>query len=218
MIREVNFKRWAVLGVFMALIGSLPARASVLITVGSASANRGDIGDFLEVVLTNPGPGTQNIGAFNFEISVPSGSGITFTSVTTSTSGPYIFAGDSFAGPIISDLTPFPGPGQTIDASDLSNSGNGTNVDAGTTVVLGHVLFNVSGSAPLGPVSVTLNTITPGATSLSDSLGNNVTYTGNDGKITITGAVPEPSTLVLVWLAVPGLVALRRRLLPATRL
>jgi hypothetical protein len=192
-------------------IASMPARANMIIMVGSAVGTKGSAGDFLDVTLTNTGPSAQNIAGFNFEISTTD-TDITFTQVNTSTVGTYIFAVDSLFGPTISNGTPNPGPGQIIDAADIS-SGPGNNMAAGQTLSLGHVLFNVSSTAALGGFTVTLNTTTPGATSLSDSAGNNVTFSGVNGSITINSAagVPESSTLLLMLLALPALTIARRR-------
>src|SRR5690242_12235791 len=79
-------------GLVVTAFASLPARANMIITIGSAVATQGSSGDFLDVTLTNSGPGTQNIAAFTFEISVTNAN-ITFTQVNISTAGTYIFNG-----------------------------------------------------------------------------------------------------------------------------
>ena len=190
---------------------SQPASANMIITVGSVTAHAGDVGDFLDVTLTNTGPAVQNIAGDNFEISVAGGSGITFTEVDISTVETYLFA-TSGAGPIISNFTPHPGPGQIIDGSDFDGSlaGTGTNVGVGAIFGIGRVHFNVASNASLGPLTVTLNALN-GATSLSDNIGTNVGFSGVNGTITLLAAsTPEPSTLLLVMLALPAFLVTRR--------
>jgi len=194
----------------IALLASMPARAGIVVTIGSAIVNPGATGASLDVTLSNTGNFAQNIAGFNFDLST-SNTDITFTSINISTLLPYIF-NDSLFGPDINLGNPNPGPGQLIDASDLS-AGVGTNVAAGQTLGLGHVLFDISPSAAAGLFTITLNASSGGGTSFSDVRGGNVAFSGVNGSITINGSegVPEPSTLWLTLLAIPALPLLRRR-------
>jgi hypothetical protein len=217
---EMNF-RWLALGVVAWTVAGLPARAGIIINVGSASVFRGGTST-LDVTLSNTGLSAQNLAGFSFEISVPVGSGITFSGVNETTGMPYIFFGDSFdtisnGDSTISHGTAHPGPGAIIDASDFSNSGLGVSVASGATLGLGHVLFSAAGGAPLGPAPVTLSTAgcptACGPTSLSDSNGASVAFSGVNGAITVAASsVPEPSTLLLLLFTIPVLAVARRLL------
>lgn len=182
------------IAVALALVGSLPANASLIMFAATESANGGSTGNALDFTLTNTGPSAVALGAFSLEVSVAD-SNVSFTSATTATTLPYVFAGDSLFGPVISTS----GPGQTLDASDICILCGGT-IAAGSTVGLAHMLFDVSPGAP--PELLTVS-ITPfPSTSLSDQLGNNLAATLQNGTITIVGAnpIPEPPTLVLISL------------------
>jgi len=200
--------RYLFIAVFAAvLLGSLPARASMIVSIQSVIANSPSSGNAFDVTLTNSGPGSVTVGGFSFQLSVPAGF-ITFTSTTTATTlAPYIFAGFSLFGPTIST---FPS-GQSMDGSDLySVIGAGATIAAGATVGLGHVFFDIAAGAPAGPVTVTLAGFP--ATSLSDPQGGDIPIgTLNNGTITVAG-VPEPSTLMLALLGLPALLLVRKRL------
>ena len=181
------------------LLASVPAHADLIVSVQSVAVNAGTSGDSLEVTLTNTGPAMPTIGGFSFEI-VASSSDVMFTGGSTATTtDPYIFAGNSF-----DDLNSFPlvtsPPGSTLDASDLANDSTmSPTIGTGVTVGLGHILFNVSNSAPTETVSVSL---TPDpSTTLSDPNTNAITIdTLDGGDISITGSatVPEPASLLLL--------------------
>ncbi len=192
------------IAVALALAASLPARASLIMFAGTESANAGSTGNALDFTLTNTGPSPVALGAFSLEISVAD-SNVSFTSATTATTLPYVFAGDSFFGPVISTS----GPGQTLDASDICILCGGT-IAAASTVGLAHILFDVSAGAPSELLTVSIAPFP--STSLSDQLGNNLAATLENGTITIVGAnpIPEPSTLVLI--ALPAFFLARRRL------
>jgi hypothetical protein len=175
--------------------GSLPAQAGIIVSVESVSAARGSTGNALEVDVQNTGP-SVNIASFSFEISVAVGSGISFTGANVNTVvNTYIFNGNSAQGPSIDTLT-----GTTLDASDNAASGS-TSLGTGATLSLGRVLFDVSPTAGVGPVSVALTAFP--STSLTDpNLNNIVIDTLNNGTITVAGpSVPEPASLTLASLA-----------------
>jgi hypothetical protein len=84
-------------------------------------------------------------------------------------------------------------------------------LDTGATVGLGHILFDVSATAPSQTVPVTFAAFP--ATGLSDHLSNHVPIESvAGGQINITGtAVPEPASLALL-LTAGSLIWVRRKL------
>jgi hypothetical protein len=198
------FSAIGVIGTWMCY--SAPARADLIVTIGSISANAGSSSNPLEITLANTGPSPVTIGGFAFGITTANPA-ITFTEADTATvPAPYIFSGDSLFGPIISTLT-----GATLEASDLFDVfGSGATVNVGKTVGLGHVLFDVAGNAALGPSDVTFEIP---ATNLADENGNSVSINSLvSGAITVNGgAVPEPATVGLVLCAFVATALLSRR-------
>jgi hypothetical protein len=176
----------------VAALAVQPARASLIVSAQSVSAVVGTSGNTFDITLTNTGPTDVTIGGFSFGISTASPN-IDFTGAsTTTTTAPYIFAGDSFV-----ELPPgFPlntSSGQSLAATDLSASGNGTVVGAGDTLGLGEVFFDVAAGTTVGQIIVV--TLDASQTSLSDPAGTPITVdTLANGSIAPT---PEPSTLVL---------------------
>ncbi|MDE3165955.1 MAG: hypothetical protein KGN36_09125 [Acidobacteriota bacterium] len=196
------------IGALALLGGVVPARAGVVVTVGSATVSAGGSGSF-DITLANTGASAQNIAGFGLAIATTDPD-ITFTGADFSTLLPYVFAGDSWD---VANGFAFvtSAPGQTLSASDLSNSGTGNDIAAATSVGLARVLFSVSGGATAGAFPVTL-TAYP-ATSLNDSTFANVPFTSVDGSITIQAgtAVPEPSAFLPLLLSVPFLLRGARR-------
>jgi hypothetical protein len=188
------------------------AGAGIIVSVQSVSASTGTTGNTLEVDVQNTGA-SVDIAAFSFEISVPGGSGITFTAADTSTSTfTYIFAGNSAQGPNINVTS-----GTDLMASDNAASGS-TKLNTGVTLALGRVSFNVASSAPLGPVTVSLTDF-PATSLTAPDLSNIHIDTLTNGTITVTQgvAVPEPSSLVSASVGLVGVAWLIRRKRSAAR-
>jgi hypothetical protein len=194
------------------LAGSLaapPAQADNLVVSFSPLSDvaAGSTGNSFEVLLTNTLGPAASISGFFFEVT-SSSSDVTFTDATTATVAPYIFGSDSLFGP---DIIGFGSTATDLNASDLDAAGS-ISLAAGDSVGLGHVSFDVASGAATQTVNFDLAGF-PG-TSLSDEAGNDIpiaTFTG--GQFTIEGAsapVPEPSTLILLFAALP-LVLVRRR-------
>lgn len=186
----------------IAVCMTVPAHASMVISVQSVTVTAGSNNDFFDVNLTNTGPTSVDVGGFSFGLSVTDPN-IIFTSATYNTALTYIFAGHSLFGPTIS-TTP-PPQGQNVVASDAYATANGGTVMAsGAVLGLGHVFFNVAAGAPPAADTVTLSAFP--TTSLSTNTGANIPFTGTNGVITITGTpVPEPGTLALLLMTLPAL-------------
>jgi PEP-CTERM motif-containing protein len=190
-----------------ALLISAPVGASLIITAGNGFLNSPSLTNTLEINLTNTGPASLSLGGFSFEIEVTDPD-ITSALATTAMVAPYVFAGNSLYGPIISTSV----PGEILDVLDLwSGVGGGATIAAGATMGLGHVFFDVSAGDSSGLVPVTLSPFP--ATTLSDPEDRNVSVDElANGSITIAGsAVPEPSALTLVLLGLVALVRTRKR-------
>lgn len=177
------------------------------------SAGAGSTGNTFDVLLTNTGTTFLDLGAFSYGITTADAD-ISFTGADTSTTAPYVFGGDSFVD--INGFTLYVNslPGQTLDASDLSNSGVGAIVAAGATVGVGSIVFDVASGATPGSFAVTF--VPFPTTSLSDPDGGNLDFTSAAGAITITGTVPVPepaigSLLVCAFAAAGFVILIRRR-------
>ena len=78
-----------------ALLLSVPAKGSSILSIESVNGAPGSTGTF-DVLLTNTGISSQNIAAFNFELTT-SDTNIVFTGVSTSTTtATYIFPSSFF--------------------------------------------------------------------------------------------------------------------------
>ncbi len=205
---DLRFVSLLVAGVAACLLGPVTAWGDVVISVQSVTAAAGSSGNGIDVDLTNSGPSAVIIGGFSFGISIANPD-ISFTDANTGTAAPYVFGVDSLFGP---DLTG-PTSGQTLSASDLfSVPLAGVTLSAGSTVGLGHVLFDVAPGAAGGFFPVDLTPFP--TTSLSDASGSDIPVsTLLAGSITIPSAVvPEPSsTLLLIFGAALLWTAARRR-------
>jgi hypothetical protein len=179
------------------------ASAGMVVGVQSVTALAGTTGDTLDITLTNTGPSAVAIGGFSFGLSTTSPD-ITFTDATVNTTtATYIFAGNSLFGPDITSAT-----GPPLTAADLSVTPAGTTLASGATFGLGHVFFNVSSTAPGGPITASL---VSADTSLSDAAGHNVPVnTLDNGTITVipaaTVAVPAPPSVIPLLTGALGLL------------
>jgi len=175
---------------------SMPARADLMMSIQSVTVNAGSTGNLFDVLLTNNGPApTAVIESFTFGIEtiIP---GITFTGVTTATSTPYIFGGDSLFGPAIGSG----GSGSPLIAGDLFDiPSSGVALDSGKTVGLGSVSFDVDPGVDSGTFSIDLSSL---FTSIADSSSQPVDVNLRGGSITVNRAVamPEPSAVLELFM------------------
>jgi len=191
-------------GLVAAIVGTatfaaVPARASLILSVESVVANSPSTNNALQILLTNDGA-PITIQSFGFVIQTTD-LDITFTGADFSTTAPYIFAGDSFDQFLGFTLNTF-GAGQSMDGSDISNSGTGTTIGTGDILALGRVLFDIANNAAPGTFAITFAS----GTSLSDGT-NDLPINTPPGQIVIAGTtpVPEPATAALFGLALIGL-------------
>jgi hypothetical protein len=186
------------------------ARAGLVFSVNDVTAAAGSVGNTtLEVSLTNTGPvATPVIAAFQFQLAVAGGAGVTFTDADIQTADhAYIFGTNSFAPPLSFD----PFPNTAFTATDVYAIPNGgVTLNAGQSVGLGRVTFDVAAGTS-GVVPVVLVTNSTG--SLLDPAGAPIaaTYGFVDGSVTVVTSTPEPSGLVLALLAMTGLFVGRVR-------
>ncbi len=192
---------WFLLGALTVCFGGAPlANADLLLTAQTVAAPAGSVNDAFNIYLTNTGASAVDVEAFSFEINTPD-SVLTFEQATTGTTlFPYIFAGNSLFGPVIS----FSAPGQTLDAADVAAIPNSfTVVNPGQSFGLGLISFDVAPGVPsqVAPVNFNANTA---FTSVSDQFGNLFPVTFANGSIGVS-TVPEPSGR---WPLAIGLAAL----------
>ena len=193
------------------VMGTSSAHAGLIFGITTNVANPGSLSNSLDVTLTNTGTSSADdalIAGFSFEITAAS-TDVTFNGVSTSTSSvPYIFAGNSLYGPDIN--LGIGAGGQSISAGDNYAP---TNADItlahGQTIGLGFVSFELSPTTPLNPIHVSF-TAHP-TTGVNDSTGFQYAFVlpGN-AQIDVTSAVPEPSTLVTLGVGMLGLIVAKR--------
>jgi hypothetical protein len=215
-MRNRSSLRWGLLGLGLSLcIGAVlpaPTRAdSVALSLEglpTTSITAGSTGNF-DVVLTNTGSSEITVGGFNFELVVPAASGVIFTDANTSTTGPYIFAGNSLFGP---DLTGTVSTTDLIVSDVVALPGSGTDLGAGDSIDIGNLSFGVSSSAPTETVNIGFGS----SNDVSDNNGNSIPITEASGgilSITGTNAVPEPSSVALLLCGLLALWLIRQRAL-----
>lgn len=188
-----------------------PAQGALFLSINPSNqvVSSPSSGNFFDVVLNNTSASSFAIAGFSYELSV----GTTdFVFAGASTGSPlYLFLGDSFADSNNSgDIRTSPN-GQTLAASDLTDSGLAITLAGNSTASLGRVTFSILSGAPTGPIAITFGT-GPG-TSLSDASGNAITLDASvNGQVTVDNSVvPEPSSAFLMILALPAVAILRKR-------
>jgi len=192
-------------------MGSSSAHAGLIFGITTNVAHPGSSSNGLDVTLTNTGTTSADdalIAGFSFEINAAS-SNITFSGVSTSTSSvPYIFAGNSLYGPDIS--LGIGAGGQSISAGDnYAPAHADITLPHGQTIGLGFVSFELSPTTPLTSIDVSFTAYPK--TGVNDSAGFQYTFIlpGN-AQIDVTSTVPEPSTIVTLGIGVLGLIVAKK--------
>ena len=173
--------------------GPTSARAGLVVTVVSSSALAGGVGSF-DVNLSNIGGTTSyEVSGFSVELSVPAGSGITFTGANVSTALPYLFG--TLQTPPLTFST-FPNTDFIAGDSSQTSPFYTTLSPGGGSFGLEHVSYAVAPGTALGPVTVSI----VGLGSTTEILaidGTPFPSSSVNGTITVT-SVPEPSSLFLL--------------------
>jgi MYXO-CTERM domain-containing protein len=192
-------------------LSAAPADAQLTLGTSPTSAVAGGSGAF-DITLTDVA-GSFNVAGFTFGISVAPSSGVTFTGADMNTAARYIFFGNSLDDIFSQPLSTSTFPTTDVNAFDVAFIG-GTTVSAGDVFALGDISYAVApGTAP-GPVTVDFVGV-GSFTSLSDSSGNAVAFTTNDGTIEVNSSLastPEPGAYaIFASLGLAGVTFLRRR-------
>lgn len=199
MIKQILLASMVAIGV------STTASAAIVVSMTPSSQNvaPGGTGFELAFSIDTTSMGAIDLSGFNLTITVPDASGITFTGGDSNVAD-YVFAGDSagllFLDPVIAGTN-------GADISDFPGVALSTNL-VGGVYGLGRVFFDVAPSAPLGTTNITLDV----ATSFTDNAFSNIDFTPVGGTTigTIT-AVPEPTSLVFLFIGGTTLAVSRRR-------
>jgi len=187
----LGFTLTALIAVVLALVPT-PVSAGLVLQVENASAQAGGTGSF-DVVLAATS-GSFAVSAFSVELSVDSGSGVTFTGASVNTtSEPYIFT--TLQAPPLT-FGSFPTFDFTASDSDMTSPGYVTLSAAGTAILgVENVTFDVTPGTPAGPIVVSI--VSGFNTTVLDVNANSLPFTTADGTITVgASAVPEPSALI----------------------
>jgi hypothetical protein len=187
----------ALLSLVLTLAPSNAHAADLLISFGDQT--RTASGGTFEVDLTNTSTTqTYGVASFSLELTLDPSSGAQFTGASTNTASSYIFDGTG-----VGSIDPTFDLVASMSATDLiAGDTEFTNleIDVAPSATFGLALVSYSGTlANLSAVQLGL------ATDLSDGNGNAIPLINN------SGAVPEPSSLLMLALASATLLAARWR-------
>jgi PEP-CTERM motif len=198
---------WTVSVLTALVVGAFSTQASagLILQVENVSAQSGATGAFDVVVYATSG--SFDVSGFQVELSVGGGSGVTFADASVNTTtAPYIFTTLQSSPPF--SPGPFPGNDLIVSDADMTSPGFVT-VSSSPAVTLGiaHVSFGVSAGTPAGAVTVSILTDPNGLTQIYDVNADPLPFTAMNGTITVeSSAIPEPSSLTLLGLALCGLL------------
>jgi hypothetical protein len=196
----------ALVVVAAALGSSASCRADLVITAPNVPVAPGSSGSF-DVLITSTG-GTFDVASDTVELSLLGLSGVTFTGVSIDTVTPYIYGALS-ATTAGSTFTFSTFPGTQFETFDFILSTGATTIGPGDSFGLVNVQYSVAADAVVGSSGAL--TFGPD-TSLADAAGLPVTFTAQNGSITVTGGViPEPSSVALMAIGCAAIVVYSAR-------
>ena len=201
-------RRLVALGLALGLVWATPARAGIVISApNDIPATAGTSMASFDVSLTVTG--TERIGAFQFKLDLPDGSGVRFVSADLPPAN-YLFPDSAGVGSTIDNA------GLTIFVGDLELNPPGYAMLTDTTVSLGRIVFRLDQGTPGGTVPLTFD-MDPLQTIILDDNGSPLDAVAQSGSIFVTAAaVPEPSTLLLGIIGGITVATARRWRLPKT--
>jgi len=186
------------------------ARAGVIITLDDVTVAPGGTGTMDIAVTSDSVPGdTLSLFSLTLQITQMPGttSFLTFTGGVDPYDNPnYVFSGESFN---VNSGSPFWSlPYTTIYTYDSISGGDAANPLGAFVIIpstvgepnslLATVQFQALGTSPGDQFQISVVSL---GTEFDDQNGNPLNYTSTPGTVTITSAVPEPSSLTLVALS-----------------
>jgi hypothetical protein len=227
---EAFFMRhvWCAASVCILFLSVAPARATagLIVNIGSTTIT-GTTGSVNVTISSNQTSGDL-LQVFNFAFLIAPAAGTTSQLAFLSPqhdsefSNPaYVFASDSFkidfnaANPgsplTMGNLFSTNYTNDTFIGGDFTNSGNDVTVLPGGALLV-TLDFTRSTAAPpsIGDTFLVSMGTDPSFNFFQDSAGNSIPFQSDSGTIRIGAAVPEPSSLALMLIAVGGLVAAGR--------
>jgi len=185
-----------------------PCRADLIIQAPTITALPGSGGSF-DVLITSTG-GTYDVAADTIELSLTGLTGVAFTGVLPQANPPnsyiYVDSATNVGGTFTFDSF----PNTQFDAFDSEFARIGYRaINPGDVFGLVNVSYSVSSTAPAGTGMLVIGP----DTSLSDTSGNNIAFTAQNGSFTVgtASSIPEPASFILAAIGFAGLVGLRAR-------
>jgi len=177
----------------------------LVIQAPNLSVTPGSSGTF-DVLLLNTnssGGDSFNVAGDTIQLSLTGPLDVAFTDVTIgTTAAPYIYmTSGTGGGPLSFDIPPNNTQFLASD-SEFAKPGFRT-FNPGDMFGLLHVSYSVGASTPPGTETIGIDNT--GITSLTGSLisPNALSFTVENGSLTVAGAVPEPSSVIMAATAVP---------------
>ena len=128
-----------------------PASAGLILQVENAVATSGGTGSFDVIIYATSDP--FDVKAFQVELSVAAGSGVTFTDASVATTAAfYIFTTFQSAPPFA--ISPLPSNDLIVADADMMSPGDVYGSAAAVTYGIEHVTFAVAAGTPGGSVNV----------------------------------------------------------------
>jgi hypothetical protein len=169
-----------------------PCRANLVIEAPSITVAPGSSGSF-DVLITSTG-GTFSVAADDIELTLAGLSTVSFTGISIATVTPYIYGANSASlngSTFIINVS-----SNDVEAFDFEYPSGSQTINTNGVFGLLNVQYTVAANAVPGSTG-TLG-IGPD-TSLSDETGNTVSFTSQNGSVTVASSIiPEPSSAALL--------------------